>query len=669
MRNKVLILFIFFPAPFFLKAQLDSSHAKEVLLTEVVIQAGSLQRNSEKFTPDRSIQNATDKILDGLGGVSMIRRGNYAWEPAIRGLNNGQIITTIDGMAIFGACTDRMDPVSAYIEPNNLKSIAISYGQSESTPGNTIGGGFDFKIQQPALGDKQSFSGVVGAGFDLNGNGRKILTSLNYGDKRWGINLNGIYRASDSYKAGGGVPIAYSQFSKWNGGLGGKYKPNAHNLLLLSYIRDEGYNIGYPALSMDVAYAKANIVSLTHQLHLGEGLFTSIENKIYFNTIKHAMDDTKRRRQDVFMHMDMPGTSDTKGLLSTAAGGWGKHRVTGRLNLYENKIHAEMTMYPDHASAMYMLTLPYGKRDYAELSFQDEWKITQKITIQSGISGSVSGSCVATDEGREAIAGTLLGSDHRTDLLYSFSVTPSLNIRKNFLVFASGGYTMRTPTLQELYGLYLFNRMDNFDYLGNPELSLETSVNLSGGFNYRFQKVRLSGKVFSYLIDHYIAGTLRPGFDKMTHSAAGVKQYQNIGKAVLYGFEAEGHWNLSKAIELRSLNSFSFGRDEAGNALPLIPPFRSIERLNIRWRNFNYRPEIVFNASQNHVSEIYGETATASSLIIGFFTDYIFNLGPQKMALTAGVENIFDNKYAAHNDILKVLRPGRSISFQLSWYF
>ncbi len=273
--------------------------------------------------------------------------------------------------------------------------------------GNTIGGGFDFRTQQPAFRSKKSYSGMAGVGFDFNGAGRRVMTSLNYGDKRWGLNLNGIYRASDSYKAGGNQLISYSQFSKWNGGLGVKYKLNPHNSLLLNYIRDEGYNIGYPALTMDVAYAKANIISLTHQLHLDEGIFNRIENKIYFNTIRHAMDDTKRPAQDVFMLLDMPGPSNTKGLLSTATGIWKDHRMKAKLNMYENDLHAEMTMYPDNAAPMYMLTLPDGKRDYAELSFQDEWKMTENIAMQSGISVGLSHSSVSTDEGKQTIAGTL----------------------------------------------------------------------------------------------------------------------------------------------------------------------------------------------------------------------------------------------------------------------
>jgi len=85
MKSKVLVMVILLLFPFLVKAQIDSFQMKEVLLKEVVIQSGSLQLNRKDFIPDRNVQNSTDKILNEMGGVSMIKRGNYAWEPGIRG--------------------------------------------------------------------------------------------------------------------------------------------------------------------------------------------------------------------------------------------------------------------------------------------------------------------------------------------------------------------------------------------------------------------------------------------------------------------------------------------------------------------------------------------------------------------------------------------------------
>jgi len=669
MRARFISILLLVSIPVFLKAQVDSFETKEILLKEVIVQQGVLQTNNRQFLPDKNVQINTDRLLNGLGGVSMIKRGNYAWEPGIRGLNNGQITTTIDGMSIFGACTDRMDPASSYIEPGNLKSIAISYGNTESTGGNNIGGGFDFKTIQPVFGDKKIIAGMAAAGYETNGNAHKILTSVNYSNKRIGINVNGIYRASGNYFAGGRKVIDFSQYAKWNGGIGIKYKLNPHQWVLLNYIRDEGYNIGYPALTMDVLYAKANIVSLTHQIHFVSGIINKIENKIYFNDIDHAMDDTKRPAGQVFMHMDMPGTSRTFGFISTTTGEKGKHVFKARANVYQNKLHAEMTMYPDRGAPMFMLTLPDAMRSYAEAGLYDEWKMSKRLVLQSGVSGSLGASSIYSDAGRHTVSGIFQDYHSRTDFLYTVYANPVLVLSDKLNVFSYAGRTMRLPTLQELYGFYLFNRADNYDYLGSPQLKKETSWNFSAGIQVRNKNLKLSAKGFSYLMQNYIAGIPNIDFDKMTHSASGVKQYQNLAAASIFGFETDVEWKLGNILKFTSGNSFSYGKDHSGNALPLIPPFRSTGRFQFLWKQFSFQPEVIATAAQKHVSSVYGESATPSSFIMNFFIDRSFVVSSKKFHINAGVENIFDVKYYDHNDIMKILRPGRSFSLQWSWYF
>ena len=69
-----------------------------------------------------------DNINARLDGMSLVKRGSYALEPQLQGFSGGQLNITIDGMKMFGACTDRMDPITSYIEPSNLKKITIDHG-------------------------------------------------------------------------------------------------------------------------------------------------------------------------------------------------------------------------------------------------------------------------------------------------------------------------------------------------------------------------------------------------------------------------------------------------------------------------------------------------------------------------------------------------------------
>ena len=88
----------------------------------------------------------------------MFRRGNYAPDIVRHGMRNGQVGITIDGMQIFGACTDRMDPITSYVEANNLNSISTN-DQGQGCHTANIAGGVDLKLKEPAFGGDDSIFG------------------------------------------------------------------------------------------------------------------------------------------------------------------------------------------------------------------------------------------------------------------------------------------------------------------------------------------------------------------------------------------------------------------------------------------------------------------------------------------------------------------------------
>jgi iron complex outermembrane receptor protein len=89
-----------------------------------------------------------DDYLQKSAKVDMIKRGAYAWEPIINSMPTERTLVTIDGMRIFGACTDKMDPITSYVEVSNLSEATISSGQEGACFGNTIGGSIDLKRNQ-----------------------------------------------------------------------------------------------------------------------------------------------------------------------------------------------------------------------------------------------------------------------------------------------------------------------------------------------------------------------------------------------------------------------------------------------------------------------------------------------------------------------------------------
>src|SRR5688572_13185866 len=139
----------------------DGDSLQTEFLSEVVIEGSATEADTLQNFYRSNMSSTTENILSRMKGVTLIRRGAYGQEPLLRGLSNGQLNVTIDGMKIFGACTDKMDPVTIYVEPWNLSSIQTLAGAQGSQFGSTIGGSLNMKLAQPLVG-KPGVSGKAG---------------------------------------------------------------------------------------------------------------------------------------------------------------------------------------------------------------------------------------------------------------------------------------------------------------------------------------------------------------------------------------------------------------------------------------------------------------------------------------------------------------------------
>lgn len=636
---------------------------------EVIVQGKALKDDGDNGF---RLQSSTESLLNILPSVTMIKRGNYALEPTIRGLNAGQINMTIDGMQIFGACTDKMDVISSYVEPTNLEKIELNTSPDGSQTGSSVGGGINFKLMRAEIGASRKFNGSLGAGYQTNSNYYQGLGKLQYSAKRWAILVNGIYRKADNYHAADRKEILFSQFEKWNAGINLAVALNENNRLYIDYIQDEGYNIGYPALTMDVGYAKAYVSSITHQYeNIGKTL-RSIESKLFFNYIDHTMDDSPRPKEMVPIRMDMPGTSMTFGAYSKANVRLGsKHLFSIQLNGYQNDLHAEMTMYPDIGSEMFMLTVPDARRKTIGITLADRWIVSNKMKFDFGGRFELNASDIVTEIGRKTMTSFYQGNPNQTRLNGNVFVNTNYKLRTNLSLFAGANYGNRSASLHELYGFYLFNRVDNHDYLGNPDLKNESSLNGNIGSELKYKKfaVRLEGYIYAF--SNYITGLVVPEYSNMAPGASGVKQYSNIPSALLTGAELSIIYNPIEALTLQSINSYTFGIDNEKNYLPYIPPFKSANSIAYDLKGFVFKVEHVGSAAQNNVStERYGESTTPAFNIFSFNVQKYFHLKNHKrLHAEVGVENIFDTPYYEHLDVMKIQRQGVNVVIRATFIF
>ena len=643
----------------------DGDSLRTQFLSEVVIEASATEGDTLQNFYRSNMSSTTENILSRMQGVTLIRRGAYGQEPLFRGMSNGQLNVTIDGMKVFGACTDKMDPVTIYVEPWNLSSIQTLPGSQGSQFGSTVGGSLNMKLAQPIVG-KPGVDGKAGVDYHSSASAINYFSVLNLSRTASAYRATITYRNSNNYHAGGGQEIQFSQYEKINLAAAGKWTLAKLDTLQADILFDQGWNIGFPALPMDVGDATSGIYSLTYRRVAPWHFFHNITAKAYHNRITHSMDDTHRK--DVVIHMDMPGKSETTGIFVEGdVHVFHEHKTTLKIDYFTNSSLAEMVMYPEEGSSMYMQTGPKARRQNAGFFLNQHFRFNRNNKVLFSFRADVVNDHLADGIGKDQWE-IFDPSIHKntTNFLKTFSVNHIHNLTNSIMLEFKGGYGERMPTLNERYGFYLFNRFDSYDYLGNPELKNEQSWNAEASLNFLSSKVEIQLAPFFQQIDNYITGQVSRDYSTMTAGAKGVKQYVNRERAYLSGFDFMIMANPIPAMQWITTVKYTYGTFSGNEALPLIPPLKSVTSLRYELKKWNIQGEWELSTAQKHVSHTYGEQPTAGYSIVSLRTGYRLNTTWQ---LNGGVENMFDSYYREHLDWGGIPRPGRNIYLNVIYKF
>jgi len=613
----------------------------------------------------------------------MIRRGAYAMDPQLHGFSAGQVNVSIDGMRMFGACTDRMDPVTSYLEPDNLSSLTIVHGTGGNAFGNTVGGSFNMMLKEPVLG-KENIAFSAGTGYETVSNGSNSRASLEIGKEKWALRSSGTYRKHDSYRSGDGEIVPFSQFRKVNFHTSVKYAADENNILRFDFLLDDAYDVGYTALPMDVGEARARMYALEYSRPSGE-IIKNLKARLYYNSVFHLMDDSQRDStfildggvpgtpDTVYMRMDMPGWSNTLGFyLNWEADLGARSKFFFKVDDYLNFSRADMTMYMNSVSnpgepPMYAETWPEQYRNVAgvfgryTMQIENNWKLDLNARIDHSVTRVISETGWRQFE--------IFGYD--IDRYYQempVSINSSIAWRpwKGIGWQAGVGYSERLPTNSEQFGFFLFNALDGYDYLGNPDIAKEGSAEIWTKFRFSKPGFRASIDARYSHVNNYILGISDPGIPPMNLYAAGLKSYQNIDHARIFGMGLQIQWMPVRPLSVYSITKYTHGKTFSEEALPLIPPLKNISILRYQVKNFSLQAEAEFSAAQNRISKPYGEIPTQGFSVYHMRASWMLSLSALQIEFSTGVENIFNKSYSEHLDWGNYYRPGRNIYLNLN---
>ena len=606
-----------------------------------------------------------DEHLGELKNVNLVRRGSYAWEPVVNNMQTERLSTTIDGMKIFYACTDKMDPVTSYVESGNLQSISLNSGLdgNPQATGN-IGGSLDLKLRKAGF-DNDAFHASASVGHEWNGHVQVYGADAALSSHRTYLNAGAFFRHADNYKVGGGDELQFSQFQKVNVFTNAGLRLAEKDMLEATFIFDRATDVGYPALNMDVAKAEGLITSLSYK-HLFRK--ASWEIKAYYNHITHEMDDTKR--PDVAIHMDMPGKSWTAGVYSLLTTSLKQHDLALNYDLYYNRLFADMTMYPGGAAPMYMVTWPDVGTLNTGVALTDNVRIARNQSLRLSAKVAWQQQRLNNEEGYHALKVFFPGM---TDAYHQ--TTGRIAANYNFLIFKflncsiGAGWGSRAPTVTEAYGYYLNNTFDQYDYIGNPSLKNESAVELNGALKCSMHNAQctigIEGNVF--LFSNYIIGQFETRLSPMTVGAEGVKVHGNISHATIANASLTAEWQLTEQLRWNGKVGYSSGRDADGDPLPLISPVSWQTELQYHYKRLQVGAVVKGNARQSNYGEKYGETAAKAWTILNLAAQYQLSIVNYQLSIRVGVENLFDKQYATYADWNHIPQKGRNIYMNLTF--
>jgi iron complex outermembrane receptor protein len=643
--------------------ELEAIVEKDTTQLEEVILIG--QRKLSNYRQEKTL-SSIDEYLEKSNKITMIRRGNYAWEPALNNMDSQRLVVTIDGMQIFGACTDKMDPITSYVDVSNLDQVSVDSGQEGTENGHCVGGGIDLQMPQSKF-NNTGLKSNVDLGYETNGNYRIAGLELEYVGDKFYANIDGIFRKSDNYDAGGHEEVLYSQFQKYNVSFQGGYKLSENHVIDANIIYDKATNVGYPALPMDVSLAEALIGSLSHTYKNDSTRISSWESKLYLNTITHIMDDSQR--PDVPIRMDMPGWSDTYGFYSKVTLKEDKHDMLVNLNGFYNRSLAEMTMYPNDSNqlAMFMYTWPDVRTFYTGIYAKDAYTLDEGKTISGSARFGFHNNTIGNEVGLESLQIFYPDlSDSKNRFLMSLSADYEIKKDTYDATFVVG-YGERAPSVSEGYGFFLYNSYDNYDYIGNPYLKNEKSLEANVAANYYKNKFMIGFETSYFYLTDYIIGEVDPSLSAMTIGANGVKVYESLPHASIFDFYLNSTYHISDAFSVNGTIGYNYGKGSNDENLPFIKPFSYIAEINYSREFFNAAIQLNGNGNQTHYGSYYGENETPAFAILNLNLGNMFYIKQNKMILKYGIENILDTNYSTFADWNNIPNPGRNFYMNASF--
>ncbi len=673
----------------------SSFSAESLLLEEIEVKAKKETGVESLEVREVRETNAKDtgEALEVIDGVSKIRKGGIANDIILRGFQRDNINVLIDGMRVYGACPNRMDPPSFHLDFAEVERIDVLKGPFDVKNQGSMAGLIDIKTKSARPG----FHGEINLNY---GSFESINSSItaSYGTEKFDILAGTAYKYSKPYKDGDDIrftevyPLtspnryreseidgtAYNIKTGWTK-LG--FSPLKDQRIEISITRQEADDVLYPYLMMDANYDDTTRLNIIYRIEDIGNILKTFKIQAYWDKVKHDMTDERRcsSTMDASMCSDnlprpysMRTYAETETYGGKVEGGFGfagetKIGIEYYLRNWDNITtmamkQGMMYMYMDQASVPDVDTKNIG------LYVEQKNRITQRLNLTAGLRLDSTETRAGKD--RTDLYNLYYNDPKRSktytylsgNIQFNFDITESLN------AFFGIGHGVRVPDpIERYFALKKMGDMMKPDWVGNPELRPTKNNEIDLGMKYSPGTILMKMNLFySDLKDFIVARSIFNG-------SRYAKTYGNID-ATMYGAEVSARFALPSDLYLTAGLSYIRGKNDTEDTnLPEIPTLKG--RVSLRYDNNRFFGEIegVFADSQDKIAPLLKEKESSGWAIANLKGGYLY----KNLKFFAGVSNIFDKKYYEHLSYsrdpfasgIRVPEPGRTLYANLQYVF
>ena len=584
---------------------------------------------------------------------------SQSMRPIIRGLSDARVLTVIDGVR---QNFDSSYRGKMYVDFDLLKQVEVVRGPASALWGSgALGGVLSLETVDPSdlLDDDKEWGLKLSSGFDSVNDGIRFGSTVFGRADQFEYLFNVGQRDSNDVTLGSGDRLKYSEQDNYSSLSKLIWHASKNDKLTLQYqthyadeLKPLDEQRSTEALSgITDQEAKRDQVKFGYEHDDVNDNFDFTFNAYYTSL---ELDDEYQDRATAGW-TNSNTQYDTYGVELRNSTIWAQsdnivHTFTYGIELFRDEQEAsrdggEYFVFPD------------AEQDSLGIYIQDEIAIGEKLVVIPGI---------RYDEfDSESDAGESLNAD---------SVNPKLGIiyhlNDDIDLFANYSHGMRGPTLRELY-----IQGGGFpEFLSNPDLEEEKSKNWDVGFRLdksnaftNNDNLKLRYAFFHNEIEDYINLesdiTYHPIFGFPT---AIDLQYQNVSDATIHGHELEAEWSNEKLL-LWANYTYTHGENDTDNE-----PLSGIPSQTV---NFGVDYQVVNDISVGYAGQFVDHQDRLGSVDIKGTDNYsthdvYVRWAPSSdllngLALTVGIDNILDEEYQSHMDVVE--GEGQNVKASLSY--